>query len=242
MMYVATPYPPVLVNARAPLYPIRRRLRRAAALSACVAAAASVCAATAQADQTPTVTTDRACYVVGQPVHLSGSGFDPYRSYVASIDGVFLGSSSTDATGSFSVPVHPGGLPAGAAQHYDVLDVTDGTTSAQTNFTVTRRAGVRISNPGGGPRSLTGRFLVWGFALAGDSKPVYVHYLSPSGKLRKTVSLGTVRAPCGYLRTARRRVFPFSVSSGTWTLQVDTQSSYKAHPPAPKIRIRVVIR
>jgi hypothetical protein len=242
MMYVATPYPPVLVDARAPLYPIRRRLSRALAAAACAAAAASACAAVAGADQVPTITTDRGCYVVGQTVQLSGSGFAPYRSYVVTIDGVYLGSRTTDSTGSFSVPLHPGGLPAGAAEHYDPVEVTDGSTSAQTNFTLTRRAGFRIANVAGGVHNLTGRFVIWGFSMNGTTKPIYVHYVSPRGKLRKTVALGTTRGACGYLRTPRRRLFPLAVVAGTWTLQVDTQQTYSRLAPGPRVRIRVVIR
>lgn len=223
------------------MYPIRRRLRRVVAAAGCGAAAASICAAAAQADQPPTVTTDRGCYVVGQTVQLSGSGFGPYRSYVVSIDGVYLGSRYTDGTGSFSVPLHPGGLPAGAAEHYDTVEVTDGTTSAQTNFTVTRRAGFRIASVAGDVQSLTGRFVVWGFSLGGVIKPIYLHYVAPSGKLRKTVSLGMTGGACGYLRTARRRVFPFEVSAGTWVLQVDTQQPYSSQARGPRVRIRVVI-
>jgi hypothetical protein len=195
----------------------------------------------ARADQVPTIITDRGCYMVGQTVQLSGSGFAPYRSYVVSIDGVYLGSRTTDPTGNFSVPLHPGGLPAGAAEHYDPVEVTDGTTSAQTNFTVTRRAGFRIANVAGGIHSLTGRFVVWGFSLTGITKSIYLHYVAPSGKLRKTVSLGTTRGACGYLRTARRRVFPFKVSAGNWVLQVDTQQPYSRRAPGPRVRIRVVI-
>ncbi len=212
-----------------------------AAVSA--AAAASVCGASAaRADLAPSISTDRACYVVGQPVQLSGSGFGPYRSYVVSIDGVYLGRRTTDSNGSFSVPLYPGGLPAGAAEHYDPVEVTDGTASAQTNFTLTRRAGFRVANLAGATGTLTGRFVVWGLSLSGITRPVYLHYLTPSGKLRKTTWLGTTRAPCGYLRTVVRRVFPFTVSAGTWTLQVDTQQTYSSRPAGPRVRIRVVIR
>lgn len=226
------------------MYPIRRRLRRTVCSAFCAALAASVGGAVAaRADLGPTVTTDRACYVVGQTVQLSGSGFAPYRSYVVSIDGVYLGSSTTDGLGNLSVPLHPGGLPAGTAQHYEFLQVTDGTTTAQTNFTVSRRAGVAILNPRGGAASiLTGRFLVWGFSLSGISRPGYLHYLAPSGKLRKTVWLGLIQGPCGYLRTSVRRIFPFSVSPGTWTLQADTQQAYSRSPVGPMVRIRVVVR
>ncbi len=227
------------------MYPIHRRLRRAVSCAVCAAVAASVCGvppARADLGSTPTVTTDRACYVVGQTVQLTGSGFDPYRSYVVSIDGVYLGSRTTDGTGSFSVPLHPGGLPAGAAEHYDLLEANDGTMSAQTNFTITRRAGFRIANLAGATSTLTGQFVVWGFSLSGVTRPLYLHYLTPSGTLRKTTWLGTTRGACGYLRTVVRRVFPFTVSAGTWTLQVDTQQTYSSRPAGPRVRIRVTIR
>jgi hypothetical protein len=83
--------------------------------------------------------------------------------------------------------------------------------------------------------------VVWGFSLVGVIKPLYLHYVAPSGRLKKTVSLGTTRGSCGYLRTARRRVFPFTVAPGKWTLQVDTQQPYSRQAPAPRVRISVVI-
>ena len=239
------------------MYPIRRRLRRAVGAGVCAAAAAAASglaptsavaasagplAVAAQSGTGTSVSTDRGCYVVGQTVQLSGSGFEPGRTYVVSIEGVFLGQRTTDSTGAFSIPLHPGGLPAGAAQHLDNLQVTDGTTSAQTWFMLTRSAGALIKNAAGGPRNLTGRFLVWGFSLGGAVRPVYAHYVSPSGKLRKTVLLGNAGGQCGFLRTSRRRLFPFSVSAGTWTLQVDTRRSYSRGTPGPRARLRAVIR
>ncbi|HEY2437029.1 MAG TPA: hypothetical protein VGH93_07595, partial [Solirubrobacteraceae bacterium] len=155
----------------------------------------------AQAGVATSVTTDRGCYLVGQTVQLNGSGFEPFRTYVVSIDGVYLGARTTDSDGNLSVPLHPGGLPAGAAQHLDNLQVTDGTMSAQTSFMLTRSAGALITNTAGSTRSLTGRFLVWGFSRGGTARPVYVHYVSPSGKVRKTVTLGNTAGQCGYLRT-----------------------------------------
>jgi hypothetical protein len=172
---------------------------------------------------------------------VAGSGFEPGRTFVVTIDGVYLGQRTTDATGSFSVPLRPGGLPAGAAQHLDNLQVTDGTMSAQSAFMLTRRAGALITNTAGRPGSLTGRFQIWGFSLGGAARSIYVHYVSPSGKARKTVALGNTGGPCGYLRTGRRRVFPFSMTPGTWTLQVDTKRSYSRNTPGPRVRIRVVI-
>lgn len=180
--------------------------------------------------------------MVGQAVQLQGSGFAPSRTYVVTIDGVFLGQRATNGQGDFSIPVRPGGLPAGAAQHVDRLLVSDGTSSASTTFTLTRAAGARVfDTSGSNPRTISARFQVWGYSMGGSTRTVYVHYVGPSGRARKTVALGGTGGQCGALRTGRRRLFPLSPSSGTWTLQLDTRRSYARHPSGPVTRISVRI-
>jgi hypothetical protein len=175
-------------------------------------------------------------------VHVTGSGFAASRTFVVSIDGVYFGSSSTDASGSFSAgSLLPGGLLAGIAQAVDTLQASDGTMIASTKFTLTRPAGGRIQATSGNPRTLRARFQIWGFALDGVPRAVYVHWVTPSGRLRRTDQLGTTGGQCGYLRTAKRRVFPLAPSRGTWTLQLDTRQQYARVPGGPVARIRVAI-
>jgi hypothetical protein len=190
----------------------------------------------------PSIGTDRGCYLVGQTVHLNGVGFAPSRSYVVTLDGVYLGSSTTDTQGGFAIPVHPGGLPAGTAQHLDKIRVTDGTSSASSVFTVTRPAGARIATSSGStPQSLHASFHVWGFSLIGSPQPVYVHYIRPSGREQARRFLGTTGGQCGFINTPSRRLFPFHVTPGRWTIQVDTQQAYTHHSDGPAIRIGVTI-
>ncbi len=222
------------------LYPImRRRARLWLPLGALAALWCGLAPGNAAA--AATLSTDRGCYLVGQTVQLAGQGFGPYSSYVVTIDGVYLGQRSTDGSGTLAVPIYPGGLPAGAAQHVEQLAVSDGTTTAASTFTLTRRAGARVLASGGSPRTLSAAFQVWGFSLSGTPLQVYVHYVNPRGRLRTTTALGSTGGQCGYLRTARRRLFPFSVASGTWTLQLDTSRSYQRRQLAPVARIRVTI-
>ncbi len=75
------------------------------------------------------------------------------------------------------------------------------------------------------------RFTAYGFGVAtaaGQPMPeVFVHYVDPRRKVRRTISLGRGSAPCGTIRrTALRRLFPFTPRSGTWALQFDTQRTY----------------
>lgn len=207
-----------------------------------MAVAAALAAAAAVAFAAATVRTDRSCYAVGQTGHLSGSGFPASTPFTVAVDGVFYGTKRTDANGAFSIKLLPGGLPAGAAQHRDGVTVRDGLgDAASTSFTLTRRAlalltGVRKTSGGE-----TGRFKVWGFSLDGSARKVYLHYVGPSGHLHRTVTLGTTGGACGQLVSRRQLFVPFSLSHGTWTLQVDTRRSYARHPDGPVSKIQVVI-
>jgi hypothetical protein len=163
-------------------------------------------------------------------------------TFDVSVDGIDFGQSTTNASGAFSSSLIPGGLGAGLAQYVHHLDATDGTTSAGTTFTVTRRAGARFLAATGNPHTLRAPFQVWGFALDGRRKRVYVHYVSPSGRAARSYVLGTSGGQCGYVRTKVRRVFPFSPTVGVWTIQVDTARRYAKRVGGPVSRIRVQIR
>jgi hypothetical protein len=211
---------------------------------------ASVPLTTAVASATPALQTNRGCYLVGQSVAITGSGFAPSRSYTVSLDGINLGVSKTGPTGGFSVKIKPGGLGANRAQNVEMLAASDGTITSRTTFTVTRRRGARIFNGSGTGVKIRAQFQAWGFDINGAGSPysigstrlpVYVHYVGPHQHLRTTVALGNTGGQCGYLQTARRRVFPFTPAPGNWTLQLDTSRRYIKHPAGPvyKIPVRV---
>ena len=189
----------------------------------------------------PVVRTNHGCYLVGQKVTVTGTGFAAERMFDVSVDGIDFGQSTTNASGTFESSIIPGGLGAGLAQFVHHLDATDGTTNAATTFTVTRATGARFLAATGDPHTLRAPFEVWGFALDGRRRPVYLHYIMPSGRPGRTFALGRTSGQCGYLRTKAQRVFPFSPAVGTWTLQVDTSSRYTKRRQGPVSRIRVRI-
>jgi hypothetical protein len=157
------------------------------------------------------------------------------------LDGVYFGSNMTDSGGAFSIPLHPGGLPAGAAQHTDRVTVDDGTGDmASTSFTLTRSlaqlTGLQTTSSGD-----TGRFQVWGFSLDGRKREVYLHYVGPSGRAGRTVAIGRTSGACGRMLSKRELFVPFSLARGTWTLQVDTRRSYSRHPDGPVTKIHIGI-
>lgn len=218
--------------------PCTRQLALGLGLGGALAAAGSGLSLAAAGQ--PNVRTDRGCYRVGAVVRLRGSGFAPLRSYVVSVDSVYFGQQQTDGAGGFVTSLVPGGLGADVTQSVEHLEASDGAASATHTFTVTRKPGARL---------LAGRTLqsprvpleVWGFALDGHRRVVYVHYVSPAGHSRTTVALGHTGGQCGYLRTSPRPIFPFSPARGAWTLQLDTHRTYAPAPVAPVARIRVRI-
>lgn len=197
------------------------------ALAACLAAPGGASAAA--------IAVDRACYpsTPEQAVTITGQGFDPGANYLVLVGGGVVGTGVTDASGNvkktLGVPEPPeSGKDANDAGY--AVAVQQGAITVQTSFRAARVFG--DFNPGSGdPRRLRVRFSAFGFGVAtaaGQPMPeVFVHYVDPRGKVKRTISLGRGTAPCGTIkRTALRKLFPFSPRPGRWTLQFDTQRKY----------------
>ncbi len=170
-------------------------------------------------------------------VTLTGSGFDPDADYQVTLDGLPLtgGTGRTDAAGNLSGRfVAPGvrTVAPRARQHRFRLRVQQGANQPETTFGVSRLA-ASFAPTRGDLTSLRVRFSVWGFGLerVGAPEPVYVHYVGPTGRLARSVRLGSTRGDCGFLRTARRRLFAFTPRSGRWRLQFDSRRRYTRGTP-----------
>ncbi len=193
----------------------------------------------AAAASPPALHADRGCYLVGQRVHLTGARFAPRRQFDLALDGVDFGQSISDGVGAFKVTTVPGGLPAGVAQHVEHADASDGIIDASTAFTLTRPPGARFLATTGNLQTLRAPFQVWGFSRTGKRRPVYLHYVSPSHRVRDLVRLGNTSGQCGALHTRDVPLFPFSPAAGVWTLQIDTAPQYRAQAAGPVSRLRV---
>jgi len=90
----------------------------------------------------------------------------------------------------------------------------------------------------GDPQQLRVRFTV---ARFGRNRPVYLHYVGPNHHLKRTVRLGTTSGRCGFLRTGRRRLFPFTAVPGTWRLRFDTRRNYRVRARAPFVTLAVQV-
>jgi hypothetical protein len=134
---------------------------------------------------------------------------------------------TTDANGTMQGAFSPPMLTGDELERTFKVAVSSDTLTAQTQFTVTRLK-ANFSPSEGDPTKLRVRFSVAGFGLASPNPDVYVHYVTPGGRLKKTVRLGKATGQCGRIeRTAKRRLFPFTRPSlGKWQLQFDTNKAF----------------
>jgi hypothetical protein len=170
---------------------------------------------------------DRACYLQGSRVGLSATGFAPNAKVTVTSDGTSIGTATTDDVGAVQARFSAPTLAAGRREGSPVIELSDGITRASTRLPITR-FNASFHPQTGDPATLLVSFTVDGFGLLDAQPEVYVHYVSPSGRLRQTVDLGQAKGTCGHLTTQRRfRLFPFRARPGTWTLQFDTRNSYR---------------
>lgn len=209
---------------------------RLAALSLTAAALGSgALAATAQAKAK--IALDPGCYLSNDKGALTGSGFKPNATWTAKLAGTKeLGSGRTDGRGRirarFTAPVYEG--KNGTREM--TLSVTDGPNVASTTFLMTPLT-ASFSPESGDPARLRVRWRVLGI---GPERGVYVHYLQPNGKLKRTIRIGTSDSVCGALKTGPIALFPFRYTFGIWTFQVDTARRWSARTtPRLSIRFRI---
>ncbi len=197
--------------------------------SSAVAAALALAAAVPAAASAAQVQADRSCYQDNTgTVAVSGNGFEPNQAYQVTLDGQPLpnGTGTTDAAGGIA-----GSFPTpeldGNSVHAYTLGVVQGANVPTTTFSVTPF--FADFTPGSGnPKTLHVRFKVFGFGLVTANPIVYLHYVRPNGKVKRTLRLGRAQGVCGQIkRTSRKKLFPFHAERGKWKLQFDTHKRYR---------------
>jgi hypothetical protein len=172
------------------------------------------------------VRVDRACVPPRDPVAVSGAGFTPGVAFAVSVDGLPLGGGTVDDAGlvGASFPA-----PSATGAHVVVARDLQG-NQGRARLRVARAAG-RVTPLGAGARRA--RFAVEGF---GPARPrVYLHWVTPGGRVRGPAVLGRAAGACGALRVTRRLLPDARPARGAWRLQLDTRRSY-----SPRSTPRVV--
>ncbi len=209
--------------------------RAAISILAVAAALAAAPAATAA-----TLATDTRCYQETQDVVVSGAGYAPMGTISITRDGAPFGTATADATGNFQAKFPAAELPRDAREQITSLTATDGALNAASTRYRTTKIFADFDPDSGDPKTLTVRFAVNGFGLLRRHASVYLHYVSPGKKVRRTVRLGTALGTCGVIRRTRERhLFPFPAERGRWILQFDTNKKYtRATSKSPYIWVR----
>ena len=176
------------------------------------------------------VVTSRACYLndgSSTTAAVAGSGFTPGAPVSVRVDSLAAVTSQADASGAVgpgTVKVPALSNSVGEASH--TVTINDGTNSASASFSTTRVRG-DFSPSSGDPRTLKVSFSAFGFNLIAPST-VYVHYITPKGKLKQTISLGKAKGACGHITSTKmRKLFSFTAERGKWILQYDTSRKYR---------------
>jgi len=208
-------------------------LAAAAALAATLGAAAA-----GGAEPKTKIVLDQTCYLSNDSGLLTGSGFRPNSRWTAKLSGTQqIGTGRIDDRGRirarFTAPRYHG--TRGTREL--TLSVTDGPHVASTTFLMTP-LDASFSPRTGDPARLRVRWRVLGL---GPRHGVYVHYVAPNGRLKRTLRIGTTRGPCGSLKTGPIALFPFRYSYGTWTFQIDTSIRYRT-TTTPRLLIGFDIR
>lgn len=187
-----------------------------------------------------TLSTDGRCYQETQYVVLSGAGYAPMSTIAISRDGMAFGTANADAAGNFQAKFQADELPRSTREQVTTLTATDAALNTASTRYRTTKVFADFDPDVGDPKTLVVRFTVSGFGLLRRHASVYLHYISPGGKVRRDVRLGTARGTCGVIRATRERhLFPFPAERGRWILQFDTNKTYtRATLKSPYIWVR----
>jgi hypothetical protein len=187
-----------------------------------------------------TLSTDTRCYQETQDVVVAGSGYAPSGTIAISRDGAPFGTATADAAGSFQAKFSAEELPRDKREQVTSLTATDAALNTASTRYRTTKVYADFTPDAGDPKTLTVRFSVNGFGLLRRHASVYLHYVSPGGRVRRDVRLGTALGTGGVIRKTRERhLFPFSAERGRWILQFDTNKKYtRATSKSPYIWVR----
>jgi hypothetical protein len=201
-------------------------MKRAAGVLALTLAAAAPAAAPAA---TLAVSPAKACYISGERVTLSGTGFTPGALANVALDGAAVGPVPVDTTGNFRTGFRFGSLRGVRARTLTATDSASPANVGSASF-LGSVLSVRVWPADGRPgRRL--RIRATGFT---SGRRLWAHILRPG--FRRNVRIGRLRGPCGRA-SVRRRIFMGDAAPGRYKVQFDTRRRY-----SPRTRVRVRFR
>jgi hypothetical protein len=195
-------------------------LRRFATAFTVVMAGTAAAAGTAQA-QSIGISPAKACYLSGDTIGFSGSGYTAGGPVDVTLDGTSLGQLAADAAGNVAGEIVLGTMRGVRSHALTATDATNPALVASASFLGTlRRVTVRPARAKAGRRL---RISGAGFVSSQDGslagRSVFMHVRGPRG-YKSDGRVGRLKAPCGSFKV-RRRIVPTGADSGRYRVQFD---------------------
>src|SRR5215216_2986748 len=190
-------------------------------------AGTATAAATAEA-ATLTIAPVKPCYLAGDEIVVTGTGFTPAGTVNVSFDGGLIGPVVASPAGAIGVGIRLGGMKAVKPHTLTATDAANPALTASAGFTgTTLHVTVRPRNAAPGKkRKLQG----YGF-LAGPR--VYMHVRGPGG-FKTDRKIATPAASCGTFAT-RKRIVPANARPGRYRVQFDAKKRF-SKKTKPRVR------
>lgn len=202
-------------------------MRRFATVGTAVLAGTVAGAGTAQAAAIG-ISPAKACYLTGEQITLTGSGYTPGRAVDVSLDGTSLGRISADAAGNIGATVKLGTMRGAKSHALTAIDTASTANAATASFLgTTRRVTVKPRNARAG-RRLTLR----GYGFFGRAN-VFMHVRGPGG-YRSDGRIAKPQGPCGTF-AVRRRIVPPRARTGSYSVQFDGSKRF-SKKTRPRVR------
>jgi hypothetical protein len=199
-------------------------LRRFGTAFTAVMAGTAAMAGTAHA-QAVSITPAKACYLTGERINLSGSGFTAGGSIDVTLDGTSLGALTADAAGNIAAEIGLGTMRGIKTHTLTATDTGNPALTSTASFVgTTLRVTVKPANAKAG-RKLRVRgqgLLAADGSLAG--KNVFMHVRGPRG-YRSDGRVARLKAPCGSF-DARKRIVEPDASNGVYRVQFDAARKF----------------
>jgi hypothetical protein len=177
-------------------------------------------AGTAQA-QSVAISPAKACYLSGDTISFSGSGYTAGGAVEVTLDSSSLGQLTADAAGNVAGEIRLGTMRGVRSHALTATDTTNPALVASASFFGTLlRVDVRPAEARAGRRlriSGAGFVSPHDGSLAGRS--VFMHVRGPGG-YKSDGRVGALKAPCGAFKV-RRRIVPAGADSGRYRVQFD---------------------
>jgi hypothetical protein len=190
--------------------------RFATTLTVAMAGVAAVASAAEAA--TFSIAPVKACYLSGEPITATGTGFTPGGAAEIAFDGDSLGQFAVDAAGGVLVKGPLGSMPGVKTHALTATDPANPVLTATASFlgtmnTVTFKP--KRSTPGS-------RVRIKGYGFL-DGPRVYMHVRGRG--YRSDGRIAKPKAPCGTF-TTRTPIVPAGASPGEYKIQFDSKGRY----------------